>query len=320
MNKFKMVILPPEFQEEWPEKIREAVPEASVKLFRNPADAISEIADADCAFGDVVPELFANNKRLRWIQCYAAGPRASFWHEQLVRSDVVVTNFRGIYDEHVSAHAMALLLALARRLHEYIPQQQRKEGIPLDAAKYLPRSTVLVIGLGGIGSETARLAKAFGMKVIGVDPRVTGQPPGHVDEIHRPEELDALLPRADFVIMAAPETPQTTGMMDAARFARMKPSAYIVNVGRGACIVHRDLVVALQGKLIAGAGLDVFEEEPLPQGDPLWDMPNVIITPHVATRNAEHVLERRTTILIENCKRFAKGEPLINVVDKRNWF
>src|SRR5438132_12120959 len=115
---------------------------------------------------------------------------------------------------------MALLLALARRLHEYIPQQQRKEWIPLDAAKYLPSSTVLVIGLGGIGSETARLAEAFGMKVSGVDPRVTEQPPGHVDEIHRPEELDALLPLADFVIMAAPETPQTTGMMDAARFAR----------------------------------------------------------------------------------------------------
>src|SRR5438445_1250905 len=169
---FKMVILPPEFQEDWPDKIRAEVPGANVMLFRNPIDAKEEIEDADCAFGDVIPEVFAKNKKLRWIQCYAAGPKTSFWHERLVQSDVVVTNFKGIYDDHVSAHAMAFVLALGRRLHQYIPQQYKHEWTPLERATYLPESTAPIIGLGGIGSETARLAAAFGMTVIGIVPRV----------------------------------------------------------------------------------------------------------------------------------------------------
>ncbi len=316
---FKMVILPPEFQEEWPDKIRAAVPGASVRLFRNPMDAAAEIEDADCAFGDVVPELFVRNKKLRWIQCYAAGPRPAFWHAQLVRSDVVVTNFKGIYDDHVSAHAMALLLALGRHLHQYIPQQHKHEWMPLEPARYLPESTALIIGVGGIGTETARLAAAFGMTVIGIDPRVR-QPPPHVKELHPPVDLPNVLPRADFVILTTPETPETRGMIDATRFKLMKPTAYVINVGRGACIVHQDLLEALREKRIAGAGLDVFQEEPLPPDDPLWNLPNVIITPHIATHDAEYIMERRTRILVENCKRFANGEPLINVVDKKNWF
>ena len=185
---------------------------------------------------------------------------------------------------------------------------------------YLSASTVLIIGMGGIGSETARLCAALGMTVIGVDPRVKDLPP-HVAEIRQPEGLDELLGRADFVVITTPETPQTQGMMHAGRFCLMKPTAYLINVGRGACVVLDDLIEALRSNRIAGAGLDVFETEPLPADHPLWNAPNVMITPHVAARNDDPQLpQRRTALLIENCRRFARGEPLLNVVDKENWF
>ncbi len=183
---------------------------------------------------------------------------------------------------------------------------------------HLPGATALIVGLGGIGAEAARLAAAFGMRVVGTDARRREAPPG-VAELHPPDALDALLPRADFVILTVPHTPETEGLMHRARFQRMKRSAFFVNIGRGMTTRLDDLVGALRAREIAGAALDVFEEEPLPAAHPLWTMPGVLITPHTAGYGP-HLDERRFEILLDNCRRFVAGAPLRNVVDKKHWF
>jgi phosphoglycerate dehydrogenase-like enzyme len=176
----------------------------------------------------------------------------------------------------------------------------------------------LILGVGGIGTEAARLCHAFGMRVIGVDGRRTDLAPG-MTELHGPEHLDTLLPRADFVIMTIPHTPATAGLMNRARLRRMKSSAFLINIGRGMTVRLDDLVAALHANEIAGAALDVFEIEPLPADHPLWTAPNVLITPHSAGFGP-YLDDRRLDILLDNCRRFAAGQPLRNVVDKATWF
>ena len=228
---------------------------------------------------------------------------------------------REIYSDHIGAHIMAFVLAFARGLHVYIPQQLRREWTkpPEDEGVVpLPEATMLIVGLGGIGAETARLAAAFGMTVIATDARRT-EPTAGVAELHPAEALDALLPRADFVVLTIPHTPATEGLFNRARFQRMKPSAYFINIGRGMTTRLDDLVAALHAGEIGGAALDVFEQEPLPKDHPLWTMPNVLITPHMAGYGP-YLNERRFQIIMENCRAFATGGKLRNVVDKANWF
>ena len=233
----------------------------------------------------------------------------------------MVTNQREIYNDHISAHIMAFLLAFARGFHRYIPQQMNRQWVQhrdLDSIVYLPEATALIVGVGGIGGEAARLCAAFGMTVLGVDPRRPEAPPS-LKALHRPESLHELLPEADFVIMTVPHTPQTENMMAAPEFRAMKRTAYLINIGRGGCVVLDDLAEAIRAGEIAGAGLDVFQEEPLPEEHPLWTLPGVLITPHVAGIGP-YLQDRRTELLIDNCVRFNEGRQLRNIVDKRNWF
>ena len=183
---------------------------------------------------------------------------------------------------------------------------------------HLPEATALIVGVGGIGAEAARLAAAFGIRVLATDARRKDAPPG-VAELHPPEKLDELLPRADFVILTVPHTPATEGFMDRPRFRRMKRSAFFINIGRGKTTRLDDLVAALQAGEIAGAGLDVFEIEPLPADHPLWTAPNVLITPHTAGFGP-YLDDRRFQIILDNCRAFEAGGTLRNVVDKANWF
>ncbi len=259
--------------------------------------------------------------RLRWLQAPQAAPPAGWYHPELIAHPVVVTNFREIYNDHIGAHIMAFVLAFARGFHHYLPRQLRREWKrePLDTGVvHLPAATALIVGVGGIGCEAARLCAAFGMRVLGVDARRAEAPPG-VAELHHPEALDALLPHADFVILTVPHTPATEGFMHRDRFRRMKRGAFFINIGRGMTTRLDDLVAALRAGEIAGAGLDVFEQEPLPADHPLWTMPGVLITPHSAGYGP-HLDERRLEILLDNCRRFAAGRPLRNVVDKSAWF
>jgi phosphoglycerate dehydrogenase-like enzyme len=319
----KFVFLPPqnEITRDWAATLAQRLPAFNVVVAETPDEARQQIVDADAAFGTLPADVLRQAQQLKWLQAPAIAPPAGFYYPELIQHPVVVTNQRGIFNEHIAAHIMAFVLAFARGLHRYTPRQLRHEWAPdrLDAGVvHLPESTALIVGVGGIGAETARLCAAFGMRVIGVDARVHDRPQ-HVDELFAPQQLDDVLPRGDFVILTIPHTPETEGLMNATRFARMKPSSFFINIGRGKTTRLHDLVEALQSGKIAGAGLDVFEEEPLPANHPLWDAPNVLLTPHTAGFGP-YLDDRRLEILLDNSQRFLKSEPLRNVVDKAHWF
>jgi phosphoglycerate dehydrogenase-like enzyme len=305
----------------WSARIAATLPELTVVVAETAAEAERAAPAADAAFGTIPRELLRSATRIRWLLAPAAAPAPGYYYPELVAHPVAVTNFREIYNDHIAAHIMAFVLAFARDLHHYLPQQRERRwqpAAPDTGVVHLPEAVALIVGVGGIGAETARLASAFGMRVLGVDARRVDPPPG-VAELHPPDALDALLPRADFVILTVPHTPATEGFMHRARFARMKRSAFFINIGRGKTTRLDDLVAALRAGEIAGAGLDVFEEEPLPAKHPLWTMPGVLITPHTAGFGP-YLDERRFEILLDNCRRFLADRPLRNLVDKASWF
>ena len=317
------LMLPPQTEKtrEWGTRLAVALPEIKVIVAENHTHAAQVIANADAAFGTIPPDLLREARRLRWLQAPQAAPPAGYYYPELVAHRVEITNFREIYSDHIGAHVMAFVLAFARGLQHYIPQQLRREwkkSPQNTGVVHLPEATALVVGVGGIGSEIARLAAAFGMRVIGVDERRRDAPPG-VAELHRGDELDALLPAADFVILTVPHTPETEGFMNRARFQEMKKTAFFINIGRGLTTRLDDLAAALEAGEIAGAGLDVFEQEPLPPGHPLWTMPGVLLTPHIAGYGP-YLDDRRYEIILDNCRRFLAGQPLRNLVDKARWF
>ena len=318
-----LLMLPPqrETTREWASRLAATLPEMFIVVAETEADAARAIGEADAAYGTIPDALLSQARELRWLQAPQAAPPAGYYTPHLIAHPVVVTNFREIYNDHIGAHIMAFVLAFARGLHHYVPRQLRREWRrqPTDTGVIaLSESTALIVGVGGIGAETARLAAAFGMHVIGVDARRREAPAG-VIKLDGPDALDALLPLADFVILTVPHTPATEGFMHRGRFRLMKRTAFFINIGRGMTTRLDDLVEALRAGEIAGAGLDVFEQEPLPADHPLWTMPGVLITPHTAGFGP-HLDERRFAILLDNCRRFAAGQPLRNVVDKANWF
>ena len=324
---FKLVImatgpmdthLTEEQAEEWPRRLRELVPDIEIESCPSVEEAMDVIADADAAFGNVIPELFERAARLRWVQSPRVAPKAGYYHRALVDSDVVVTNMRGIFSDIIGAHIMAFLLAFSRGMHVYLPRQLKSAWNKDAPTVYLPEATAVIVGVGGIGAEAARLCSQFGITVVGVDARVTEPPPG-VSELYRPDRLHEVLPRADFLVVTVPETPETIGMFAAPVFRLMKSTAYLINIGRGATVVLDDLVAALRAGEIAGAGLDVYETEPLPPDHPLWTKPGVLMTPHMAA-SGPYVEERRAEIFMDNCVRFNEGRELRNVVDKARWF
>jgi phosphoglycerate dehydrogenase-like enzyme len=323
-NSFKFVMLPPQNDTTrgWAGRLAEAVPEARVVVAEDADAAAREIVDAEAAFGALGKELLSKATKLRWLQAPFAAPPAGYYYPELISHSVGVTNFREIYNDHIGAHILAFVLAFARGLHMYIPQQLRREWkkSPREAGDvlHLPETTALIVGLGGIGAEAARLLAAFGVTVLATDARRTAATEG-VAELHPAEALDELLPRADFVILTVPHTPATEGFFNRARFRRMKRTAFFINIGRGMTTKLDDLVAALQAGEIAGAALDVYELEPLPTAHPLWTTPNVLLTPHMAG-HGPYLDDRRFEIIAENCRAFAAGQPLRNQVDKTSWF
>ncbi|MBI2964853.1 MAG: D-2-hydroxyacid dehydrogenase [Chloroflexi bacterium] len=320
---FKLVMVPPQRPQTraWAARVMDTVSGVNVVLPETEADTRRELRDADAAFGTLTPDLLKAAGKLKWLQAPAAAPAAGYYFKELVEHPVVVTNFREIYNDHISTHIMAFLLAFARDFHRYIPQQLRRDWKPArddSGVIHLPEATALIIGVGGIGGEAARHCAHFGMKVIGIDARRKDRPEG-VAELYGPDQLDRHLPRADFVIMTIPHTPQTEGLMNEARFRLMKKTAYLINIGRGMTVKLDDLADAIRNGVIAGAGLDVYEKEPLPADHPLWTMPGVLLTPHTAGFGP-YLDDRRAEVLVDNCRRFLENKPLRNVVDKANWF
>ena len=312
---FKMVILLSPNVLDWSREIEQAVPGASVRAFASASEAMTAIDDADCVYGSVPPELLARAKELRWIAAPLAGLGRDYFYDALVKSDVMITNMSGSYNEHLSAHAVGFLLYFARRFDHYVRQKEWRRGPPpMD----LTSMTALVVGVGGSGKDASKQCAAFGMRVLGCDPRTTELPPGMV-ELFGPDRLADRIGEADFVLVTVPETPDTLGMFNARLFARMKRGSYFINIARKGLAVTADLVEALRSGQLAGAGLDVIDPEPLPSDSPLWSMPNVLITPHIAISGAPYH-GKWLEILTENCRRFDAGQPMINLVDKEKWF
>lgn len=302
------------------------------------AEAVREIADADAFFGKLTPAMLAAATKLRWVQA----PTASLEHylfPELVAHPLQLTNMRGLFHDNIADHVFGCMLCFARNLHVYIRQQQRAEWRPYGGAKEtgqmfrsgpavttvvdlahttLAGATLGVVGLGSIGAEIARRGLCFGMRVIGVDSDPRSAPEG-VEGPWPPDRLDDMLDASDYVVIAAPHTPETEGLFCAPRFARMKPTAILINIGRGVIVNLADLVEALEAGRIGGAALDVYEVEPLPADHPLWRFENVILTPHVAGHSPA-IAERHLEVLLDNIGRFANGAPLRNVVDKRRWY
>jgi phosphoglycerate dehydrogenase-like enzyme len=319
----KMVFMPPldELKIEFAKRLPADLPQYEVVAPETLDEARRELGDADAAYGWIPPDLLPLAGKLEWLQNPDAGPLPTYFYPAMIDHPLVVANPRGIYNDHISTHIMMFLLALAQGLPYYMEAQRQRSwnpdarpGLALDLAN----ATVLINGVGGIGQETAKRCAAFGMRVIGVDPRWEHDVPQA--ERHTPDELDALLPQADVIVTTVPHTPDTFGMWDARRFKLMKPSAFFINIGRGKTTVLEDLTTAIENGEIAGCGLDVYEIEPLPAEHRLWTLPNVLLTPHVAVRDAENLPERRYQVLLENARRFAAGEPLKNVVDKAGWY
>jgi phosphoglycerate dehydrogenase-like enzyme len=300
-------------------------------------EALAAMPDADAFFGKITPLLLAASGQLRWVQA----PTASLEHylfPELVAHPCTLTNMRGLFSDVIADQVLGYILCFARNLHRYIRNQTRARWEPVGdesqrasfaagpgvisaidrAHMHLADATVGIIGLGSIGSEIARRALAFAMRVVAVDPSQTS-PPAGVAAVWKPEDLPRLLGTSDFIVVAAPHTPQTEGWIRRPQFRAMKRTAYFINIGRGAIVRLDDLTDALRAGDIAGAALDVYETEPLPADHPLWQMENVILTPHVAGFSPR-IAERHLGVLLDNLHRFQIGEPLRNCVNKELWY
>ena len=320
----KFVFLPPQSDlfAEWIPRLLDSAPGWDIATPATDEQALKELADADAAYGTMTPELIAAAPNLRWLQAPAAAPAAGYYFDELISHPTAVTNFREIYNDHISVQILTYMLNFTKHFNIYRDQQSEHKYEVLESPNhdiFLPESTVLIVGVGGIGTETARLCKAVGMNVLGIDARRESKPEW-VDDMFTPDQLDSQLPKADFVVLTIPHTPATEGLFDSSKFALMKNSAIFINIGRGMTTKLDDLNAAVRCGEIAGAGLDVYGIEPLPADHPLWDAPNTILTPHTAAVGGANLLERRYEIVVENFRHFAAGEPLRNEVDKANWF
>ncbi|MCX6955393.1 MAG: D-2-hydroxyacid dehydrogenase [Verrucomicrobia bacterium] len=298
-------------------EIKQAAPALDL-VFPTRDKLLAEIADADAIIGGVTREQVLAAKKLKWVQVNSAGVE-NFLSAipELRERPITLTNMKIVQGVEIADHAFALLLGLTRRIDVAVANRANETwpslanyGPPLE----LSGKTAVIVGVGGIGTQIAVRAKAFGMTVIGVDPRDIPITP-FLDRTVWPDRLETVLPEADVVFISAPHTPATEKMIGAAQFAKMKKGVLFIAVSRGKIYDAMALVDALKSGHVAGAGLDVTDPEPLPKGHPLWTTGRVIITPHIAGRS-DGEGARFFEIYKENLIRFGKGEPLRHAVDK----
>jgi phosphoglycerate dehydrogenase-like enzyme/glyoxylase-like metal-dependent hydrolase (beta-lactamase superfamily II) len=310
----------------WPERLpllALVAPEVEIVPFESGEQALEEVADADAIIGSATPELLAAGSKLRWVQVGSAGVERYLEIPKLGSGEVLLTNGQKLASPEIAEHVMALTRALARGLGYAVEAQMAAEWRRSEIASEAPLQrlrgkTMLVVGLGGIGTEVARLASAAEMRVTGIRSSRRSGPP-FVDQVGLTEDLGEFAAEADVVVNCLPMTPDTADIFDAAIFHLMKPTAFFVNVGRGGTVDTEALVSALVKGEIAGAGLDVTDPEPLPAEHPLWKAPNIIITPHYAAWS-DIGRERRWLLYRENLRRFVTGEPLLSVVDPKRGY
>lgn len=275
--------------------------------------------EADIIIGNIDPDLLEYAKNLEWLQLNSAGADA-YVKKGVLPEEVVLTNATGAYGPGVAEHMLAVLFSIQKKLHLYRDNQNQCEWQDEGEVMSLRGGCALIVGLGDIGLYFARLLRNFGYRVIGIKRR-PGQVPQGVDELYTMEYLDELLPEADVIFSVLPETKATKNIFNAKRFREMKNSAVFLNAGRGSAVNTEDLCQALIAGEIYGAGLDVTDPEPLPSQHKLWNMKNVVITPHISG-DFHHpaTLYRIVDIAAGNLKRYCAGEPLMNVVDRETGY
>jgi phosphoglycerate dehydrogenase-like enzyme len=297
--------------------LQAAAPGVELLLAKDPTEAAALAKDADAVLGLCSPEVLAAGPSIRWIQSYSAGVERCVAIPAVRERNILLTNMQRVAGPVMAEHVIAMMLAYARGLHFYIPERMAgrwtREMPPPGQLLTLEGKTVLVVGLGGIGLEVAKRAHALGMRVVAT--RASGREgPPFVSYVGLPDELHKLAGEADFIVNTVPLTPATTSLFDAKFFAATKAGAFFVNVGRGQSVVQPDLIEALRSGRLAGAGLDVTDPEPLPADSPLWQMQNVILTPHISA-GSDLGDELRFAIGIENLRRYVAGEKMLSVVD-----
>jgi phosphoglycerate dehydrogenase-like enzyme len=293
------------------------LPDVGYVFIDPPSDPPPETFDVDALLiwnprSGVLRENWSRFRRLRWVHAGSAGVERVLFPE-LAASDVVVTNSRYVFDQALAEYTIALMLALSKDLLTTFRYQAERHWVQRETETLSGKSAVMV-GVGPIARRTAQLAKAFGMSVCGIGRTArTGDP--DFGDIASPDELTTLFANTDYVVMLLPSTPQTEGMVDAAAVAALKPTARLVNLGRGSTLDQDALCDALRAGRLAGAALDVMRPEPLPADSPLWDVPNLLISPHMS---GDHAGWQRDIagLFLRNLERFLRGEPLLNVVDK----
>jgi phosphoglycerate dehydrogenase-like enzyme len=311
-----------EFGTPFAEQLSLIAPNAEVIGVNSLQDVPALIAGADVYIGRCTPEIIAAGQDLKYIHIPRAGADTCAEIPEVAERGILVTNMQRVLSAQIADHAMALVLSLSRNMAAFgVDQAQgsfdmsRRGQSPVFL---LEGKTMLVVGLGGIGTEVAKRADAFGMRVTATR-NSSREGPDFVDYVGLADEVLELAAEADVVVNATPLTPATDGMFDAEFFEAMKPTAWFINVGRGQSVRTADLVAALESGAIAGAGLDVYDPEPLPPGHALWDMPNVVLTPHVAGVSDRGRMFYGGLAAI-NFRRYAAGEPVLNVVNLRRGY
>lgn len=306
------------------EKLRADFPQTEIACSTQKRDDEQALRAADVMIGwSLPPEQLRAAKSLRWIYSITAAID-QFLYAEFISSDIALTNAGSVHGPVVAEHAIAMLLALAKRLPSATRYQQRRKWAMEAIWNEQPRprevraATVVVVGLGSIGAEVASMAAALKMYVIGVREHPERGAAG-AHEVVAYDALDGAIARADFVVLAAPLTPRTRHLVDARRLQHFKPTAFLINVSRGSLVDEAALVKALRDRRLAGAALDVFEQEPLSHWSPLWKMPQVLITPHTAFLT-ENVWQRHYEVFADNLKRYLAGQPLEDVINKKRGY
>ena len=313
MPSMKMLI--PAMSDSHLQRLRHHAPTLEFLTARDRHEALSLAPQVHASFSFYHPDLIGAAPHLRWVQTRSAGVDSCPF-DQFRARNITLTNARDIYGIQLADHTLALILAFSRQLPFLFRAQQEEQWVNRNSFPpgELAGQTLLVVGLGGTGLETARRAAGFGLRVLATRRRTSEPKPPFVDALHPPEDLHRLLPEADWVAVCVPLTRHTRDLFSDSEFALMKSSAHLICVTRGGVINTGALLRALEQGRIAGAGLDVTEPEPLPAGHPLWSRPDVILTPH-ASGHSPHADARMFDLLCENTQRFAQGEKLLNVVD-----
>ncbi len=311
------VVLIPQGMKEKTAALSGRNPELKLIYYSNSAEALEKIGDAEAYIGPLGEAVMKAGAKLKWVHNFSAGIEGIAGLPGLADGRVQLTSLKIFQGPEIADHAFALLLGLTRNMAAYHDAQKEGEWAkggktPLPLTE-LRGKTMLVIGYGGIGTQVAERARAFGMSVLAIDEKdipltVT------VDRFAKPDELDELLPLADVIVSCVPLTPASEKMLGAEQFSKMKKGSYFINVSRGKIADTGELIKALQNGTLTGAGLDVVDPEPLPKESPLWSLPNVIITPHIAGVSDARG-GRSDALILENLERFAKGQPLKNLAD-----